>query len=224
MLGYTKIACIFRQLNLLSLGFCKSQPSRKMNKVLTLLIVLMIVYHSFSPVLKLLIKRRVKRKEYKLDFSKKFNHFFSATLLLCIPLLCIISYYPSLPSPLQITLVILAAAGVLFVAVCLYLYINYQRNTPYESLIYDPMQSRIELLNSNSREIISLHHVRGIEWYSISNFLKLMPWSTFEYLVLELKNGKCVKIPSLIMAPAQLHTFLQQFEVVHKKKFIPTIY
>jgi hypothetical protein len=194
-----------------------------MNKVLTLLIVLVIIYHSFSPVLKLLIRKRVRRKEYRPGFSQNFNHFFVATLLLCIPLLCITSYYSLLPLEAQIALLAFVAIGGICAAVCLYLYANYRKHMPYESLIYDPRQSSIELLINNSRQIVTANHVRGVEWHSIKNSMKLMPWSNFEYLVLELSNSKRLIIPSIIMAPAQLHTLLQQFEVVHKKKFIPAI-
>jgi hypothetical protein len=65
--------------------------------------------------------------------------------------------------------------------------------------------------------------VRGIEWYSIKNWLKLMPWSNFEYLALEMKNGRKLIIPSVIMAPTQLQNLLAKFEVIHIKKFFPSI-
>jgi hypothetical protein len=194
-----------------------------MNKILTLLIAVIIIYQSFGPLLRMVFKPRARRKEYRPDFGKKFNHLFVATLLLIIPLLCIVSYFELLPSLGKISLVVFAAICGLAALVCFYLYKNHINSIPYSSLIYDPNQATIELLSFGGREIIPLTYVRGIEWYSIKNWLKLMPWSNFEYLALEMKNGKKLIIPSLIMAPAQLQNLLAKFEVVHIKKFFPAI-
>jgi hypothetical protein len=65
--------------------------------------------------------------------------------------------------------------------------------------------------------------VRGIGWVSIKNWLKLMPWSNFEYLNLGLTNGSEVVITSLMMIPTDLHALLAKFEIIHNKKVIPTI-
>jgi hypothetical protein len=194
-----------------------------MNKILTLLIAVVIIYQSFAPLLKMLFKQRVKRKEYRPDFGKKFNHLFAATLLLIIPLLCLVSYFELLPSLGKISLAVFAAICGLAALVCFYLYKNYTKSIPYSSLIYDPNQATIELLSFGGREIIPLTYVRGIEWYSIKNWLKLMPWSNFEYLALEMKNGRKLIIPSVIMAPTQLQNLLAKFEVIHIKKFFPSI-
>ena len=197
-----------------------------MNKILTLLIALVVVYQSFSPLVKILTKKRISRKEYTLTFSKQFNHLFSATLLLVIPLLAVSNYYqfyPQLPFSVKIGLAGLAILCGIGAWISFYLYAHYVKKTSYQSLIYDPKQFTIELLTYNSRQLIRLTHVRGVEWYSIKNFLKIMPWSNFEYLVLELDNGSRAIITSLIIAPAQLHAVVSRFEVIHHKKVIPTI-
>jgi hypothetical protein len=160
-----------------------------MNKILTLLIALVVIYQSFSPLVKILTKKRISRKEYTLTFSKQFNHLFSATLLLVIPLLAVSNYYqfyPQLPFSVKIGLAGLAILCGIGAWISFYLYAHYVKKTSYQSLIYDPKQFTIELLTYNSRQLIRLTHVRGVEWYSIKNFLKIMPWSNFEYLVLEL--------------------------------------
>jgi hypothetical protein len=194
-----------------------------MNKILTLLIVAVLIFQSIKPFFKVFFKQRVRRKEHKLNFGKQFNHLFAATLLLLIPLLCIISYFHLLPPNGQLALVIFTFVCGIGACICFYLYKNYLAKTPYESLIYDPRQATIELLGKNGRQLIPLSYVRGIEWHGIKNSLKLMPWSSFEYLVLEFKNGNTLVIPSVIMAPAQLSHFLLNFEVIHIKSFFPTI-
>jgi hypothetical protein len=197
-----------------------------MNKILTLLIALVVIYQSFSPLVKILTKKRISRKEYTLTFSKQFNHLFSATLLLVIPLLAVSNYYqfyPQLPFSVKIGLAGLAILCGIGAWISFYLYAHYVKKTSYQSLIYDPKQFTIELLTYNSRQLIRLTHVRGVEWYSIKNFLKIMPWSNFEYLVLELDNGSRAIITSLIIAPAQLHAVVSRFEVIHHKMVIPTI-
>jgi hypothetical protein len=197
-----------------------------MNKILTLLIALVVIYQSFSPLVKILTKKRISRKEYTLTFSKQFNHLFSATLLLVTPLLVVSNYYqfyPQLPFSVKIGLAGLAILCGIGAWISFYLYAHYVKKTSYQSLIYDPKQFTIELLTYNSRQLIRLTHVRGVEWYSIKNFLKIMPWSNFEYLVLELDNGSRAIITSLIIAPAQLHAVVSRFEVIHHKMVIPTI-
>lgn len=197
-----------------------------MNKILALLIVLVVVYQGFSPLVKVFTKKRASRKEYKLNFSKQFNHLFSATLLLLIPLLFISNYYQYYPS--LAFAVKIALAGVIILCwigagISFFLYVHYVKKTSYESLIYDPKQLTIELLTTNGKQIIKLTQVSSAEWYSVKNSLKVVPWSNFEYLALELRNGTRVIIPSLIMAPVQLHTVFSRFEVVPKKKVIPII-
>jgi hypothetical protein len=194
-----------------------------MNKILTFLIVAVIVYQSFIPLVKGLFRPRARKRQYKVDFSRKFEHLFAATLLLIIPVLCITSYIHLLPPAAQMALVAVAVICAVSASVSFYLYKNYVNKTPYYSLIHDPGKSTIELVTWSGRQTIPLSYVRGVEWHGIKKFLRFLPWSSFEYLVLELKNGKKLLIPSTIMAPSRLHHWLQSFEVVHFKRVFPAI-
>lgn len=197
-----------------------------MNKFLTLLIALVVFYQSFSPLVRILTRKKTKRKEYKLTFSKRFHHLFSATLLVVIPLLCVVNYYQfysQFAFSVKIVLVVLLILCWIGAFISFYLFNQYKNKTSYQSLIYDPKQITIDLLVDNNRMSIKFKDVRGVEWISIKNWLKIMPWSNFEYLVLELVSGKKVIITSLMMAPAQLHSLLDRFELIENKKIIPTI-
>ena len=197
-----------------------------MNKILTLLIALVVFYQSFSPLVRIFTRKKPRRKEYKLNFSKGFHHLFSATLLVIIPLLCVINYYQyysQFAFPVKIVLIVLLTLCWIGAFISFYLYNHYKNKTSYQSLIYDPKQTTIDFLVNNNRMSIKFKDVRGVEWISIKNWLKVMPWSNFEYLVLELVNGKKVIITSLMMAPAQLHSLLDRFELIEDKKIIPTI-
>lgn len=197
-----------------------------MNKILALLVVLVIVYQSISPLIRVLIKKKPGRKEYKLTFSKQFNHLFSATLMLIIPLLCIgnyYQYYSQLPFALKTGLAGVALVCWIGAGISFYLYFHYVKKTTYQSLIYDPKQLIVEVLTLNSRSMIRLNQVRGVEWVSIKKSLKIMPWSNFEYFILELNNGSRIIITSLMMNPGLLHMLLSSFEMIEHKKVIPTI-
>lgn len=197
-----------------------------MNKILVLLLLLVFFYQSISPFMKLWKSRKIKRKEYKVTFSKQFHHLFSATLLLLFPLLLISSYYSfysDLPIPVKIGLAVLACLCWISASVSFYLYAGYKKKTPYISFIYDTAFHSMELLNTFGSNTIRLSYVDRVEWYSIQDSMKMMPWSNFEYFILVLRNNSKVVVTSLMIDPRQLLSVLSNVEIIHYKKIIPTI-
>ncbi|MDO1449435.1 hypothetical protein Q0590_24380 [Rhodocytophaga aerolata] len=199
-----------------------------MNKVLALLLVLVIAYQSLSPLINLFSRRKIRRKEYKVTFSKQLNHLFSATLLLLVPLVTISSYYQfyeQLPLYVKTGLIVLGSLCVISALVSLYLYREYSRKTPYDALIYDSQVHTMELSLPTGKSIIRLPNVHRVEWYRTQNAFRMMPWSNFEYFILELRNGSRVIVTSLMVPPAQFEALLNQLdlEIIRHKKIIPTI-
>lgn len=197
-----------------------------MSKILLLLILLLIAYQSLKPWLKRWKGKKTSRKEYKLTFSKQFNHLFSATLLLIIPLLCISSYYwfyLLLPFLIQVVLAILVFLCWLAASLSFYLYFHYKNKTPYQGLCYDANHFTLELNHASSKEIIKLNQVRSVQWVSSKNFLKMMPWSNFEYFVLEGRNGTNLVITSLMITSIELQSMVSSLALTPRKKNIPTI-
>jgi hypothetical protein len=199
-----------------------------MNKILALLIVLVIAYQSLSPLINLFSRRRPVRKVYKVTFSKQLNHLFSATLLLLVPLLMAGSYYQfyeQLPLSVRVGVIALVSLCAISALISFYLYRQYSRRTPYYSLVYDSQANTMEVLLPAGKSILRLPYIRKAEWYSTKNALRMMPWSNFEYFILELGNGNKVILTSLMIPPVQLESLLSGFDlkIIRHKKFIPTI-
>lgn len=194
-----------------------------MNKVFTLLLALLLFYWSLKPLVNLFLKKRKKRREYKLNLSKKFDHLFSAVLLAAVPLLIIINYYQLIPSSAKTIIIALGSISLMCALISFYLYYNHLNKTHYRALIYDPNQLTIELIKETRTELIAFRSISEIRWYSVKNGWNRMSWGNFEYLELELRNGNRIIIPSLIIARSELSNLLTKFDVIPVKKLIPKI-
>lgn len=194
-----------------------------MNKVFTLLLALLLFYWSIKPLVNLFFKKRKKRREYRLNLSKKFEHLFSAVLLAAVPLLIIINYYQLMPSTAKMIITVLGSISLMCALISFYLYYNHLNKIPYRALIYDPNQLTIELIKETRTELIPFRSISEIKWYSVKNGWNRMTWGNFEYIELELRNGNRVIIPSLIIAPSELNNLLREFNVIPVKKLIARI-
>ncbi len=192
-----------------------------MNKLLTLLLVSLSFYWIIKAILNLFVKKKIKRREYQLTVARQADHLFYALLLTFFPVSVLINYYQLMPEPIKIAMMVAGSLCLLCALISFYLYFNYLIKTPYQSLIYDPYQLTLELVDKDDTLLITARNISKIKWYRVKNSLRNLAWGSFQYLELELRNGSKLVIPSLIIKPEEMATLLRTFEVVHIKKIIP---